>query len=246
MLNNITFGKYYDTKSRLHDMHIVIKIICLFVILIFTYIYRNYQSLLFILLFNILSMFMSNVPIKYYLKSIWIMKILILFIVIINLIFGGEIIVNVLQILIVVISSSIFMYTSRYKDIIYGLEIVFYPLKIFKINPKKIAFILSLTFRFIPDIFVLARQILKAQASRGIDYYNGNFKDKVFALKCMLIPLVIGSFRKASHFAITLELKSYNENSITREKKKLKFYDLYYLSLNVVVAILLFIKEVQL
>ena len=89
------------------------------------------------------------------------------------------------------------------------------------------------------------RQIIKAQTSRGIDYDNGTFKDKIYALKCMFIPLIIGSFRKASNFATILELRSYDENCLVREKKKIKFYDLYYLSLNIAVVVLLLIKEVQ-
>ena len=250
MLDNISIGKYYDIKSIIHKLNAFIKLICLILILIISFIVVNPICLIFIFIFVLLNMFLSNVPLKYYLKSVLMMKYLLIFIVIINLILGSSmwiIINNLLQLMIVVLSSSIMAYTTKQNDLLYALECLFSPLKIIGIKPKKISFILSMAFRFIPDILVNADKIIKSQSCRGIDYHNGSFKEKLMALKAMILPLIVNSFRRANMVATTMEIRLYDvNNSISYKKGKFKFYDFYYLFLHILLSLLLVVKEVWL
>ena len=76
-------------------------------------------------------------------------------------------------VLIVVISTMLTMTTST-TDINLGLEWVLSPLKIIKIPVAEFAMMLSLTLRFIPTLLIETEKIMKAQASRGIDFNEGN------------------------------------------------------------------------
>jgi len=250
MLDNISVGKYYDIKSSIHRLNAFIKLICLILILIVSFIVVNPICLIFIFIFVLLNMFLSNIPFKYYLKSILTMKYLLIFIIIINLILGSSmwiIINNLLQLMIVVLGASIMSYTTKQNDLLYALECLFSPLKFIGIKPKKISFILFMSLRFIPDILVSANKIIKSQSCRGIDYHNGNFREKLMALKAMILPLIVNSFRRANLVATTMEIRLYDVNSsISYKTGKYKFYDFYYLFLHILLCSLLVVKEVWL
>ncbi len=248
MLDNVVIGRYFDIDSRLHELNPIIKFICFILIIIVSFLLNNYIAILVLLFLTILNILMSNVKLSFYLKNILSMKVLIIFILLINLIFGSsiyDIMLVILQLLIIILNTSVLLYTTKQSDLIYGLEKLFYPLKIFKINPKKIALILTLAIRFIPDILELANKMIKSQASRGIDYYNGSLKEKMLALKSMLVPLIINSFRKSNNLATVMEVRLYTVNSdMNFEKKCLKFYDIYYLVLNSLIIMMLVVKDV--
>ena len=248
MLNNICVGKYFDVESRLHSINPIIKFICFILVIVVSFMIHNYISVLVLLFLTILNILMSNVSIINYLKSILNMKVLLIFIVIINLIFRNSlynIFLIIMQLIIVILNTSILLYTTKQYDLIYGLEKLFYPLKVFRINPKKIALILTLALRFIPDILELADKMIKSQASRGIDYYNGSLKEKMLALKSMLVPLIVNSFRKSNNLATLMEVRLYTVNSnINLKERNIKFYDIYYLILNILIISMLVVKEV--
>lgn len=248
MLNNISIGKYFNVNSRVHNINAFVKIICLILIIFVSFITYNYISIGILFIITLLNLSMSNVPFMYYLKNILSMKILFIFIILINLIFRVSIyniFLIVLQLIIVILNSSILLYTTKQSDLIYGLEKLFCPLKIFKINNKKMALILILAIRFIPEILILSDKIMKSQASRGSDYYNGSLKEKMLSLKAMLIPLIINSFRGSSMLSSTMEVRFYDVNSsINFKRKKLKFYDYYYLLLHVFMLLMLVVKDV--
>lgn len=248
MLNNINISKYYDSYSKIHSLNVVIKLICLILVLIVSFIVNNSICLLFVFIFVLLNIFLSNVPFRYYLGNILIMKYLLLFIIIINLLLGTSltiIINNLLQLIIIVLSSAIIIYTTKQKDLLYGLESLCMPLKFIGLKPKKISFILSLSLRFISDLLNNANMIIKSQSCRGIDYYHGNLREKIMALKAMFMPLIINSFRKANEVATTMEVRLYDINSFTCYNKfKYRFFDFYYLFLHLLLCSLLVVKEV--
>lgn len=248
MLNNITVGKYFNVYSRIHNINPFVKLICLILIIFVSFMTYNYISMTILYIITFLNISMTNVPFTYYLKNILNMKVLIVFIILINLIFRTSIYtigLIILQLIVVILSSSILLYTTKQSDLIYGLEKLFYPLKAFRINNKKIALILTISIRFIPDILMLSDKIIKSQASRGIDYYNGSFKEKMIALKSMLVPLIVNSFKGSNMLASTMEVRLYDVNSnINFKSRKLKFYDYYYLVLNVSMLLMLVVKDV--
>ena len=114
-----------------------------------------------------------------------------------------------IRLIIVVIISTLLTLTTRPSDLTLALESLFKPLGRIGIPVAEIALMISIALRFIPTLFEETQKILKAQASRGVDISEGNFKDKVIQLISLLVPLFILSFKRADELANAMEVRGY-------------------------------------
>ena len=194
--------------------------------------------LLFLIIISIISK-VSFLSLFKQLKALWFM---ILFLLIFNLFFPTKItdestiafsigklniyyytIVNIsyiiLRLILVLFASLIFSTTTKPTEITTALEFIFTPLKIIKVPINKFAMSLSLALRFVPTLFETANRIMLAQASRGVDFKHGKFKEKIKAATTLIIPLFIISFLTSSSLADALEARGYNPDK-TRTKYK--------------------------
>lgn len=140
-------------------------------------------------------------------------------------------------VLIVVISTMLTMTTST-TDINLGLEWVLSPLKIIKIPVAEFAMMLSLTLRFIPTLLIETEKIMKAQASRGIDFNEGNIVDKMKQVVTLLIPMFVISINRAEDLANAMEARGYIIGDKRTSIDELKFNLRDYLAFGFVLIIL--------
>ncbi len=220
---NLNIGSYYPASSIIHRLNPLTKFLSLLILVILMLINHELWLLITISLLILIMIFLSKIPLILYLRVLNSLKTLIVFIIIINLIVKVSFMVSFIMILKVIISvlySMMIIYTTTFKDIIYGLEKLFNPLSKLKFPVKQLSLSLSLAFKFIPLIFIQAEKIIKAQASRGIDFKYGRFKHKALALSSMLLPMFILSLRRADDIADALEVKLFDLNKKTLIKKK--------------------------
>ena len=90
-------------------------------------------------------------------------------------------------------------------DLTLGLEKLFGPLKKAGFPTHEIAMMISIALRFIPTLLEETQRIMKAQASRGVDFQEGTFKEKVSAIVSLIIPLFISAFMRADDLANAME-----------------------------------------
>jgi len=67
----------------------------------------------------------------------------------------------------------------------------------------------SLTLRYIPTLLIETDKIMKAQASRGVDFKEASLKDKVTQVISLLIPVFVISFKRAEDLANAMEVRGY-------------------------------------
>ena len=60
---------------------------------------------------------------------------------------------------------------------------------------------------------------MKAQASRGADFNEGSFMEKIKSIISLIIPLFISAFQRAEDLANAMESRNYNPEA-TRTKYK--------------------------
>ena len=96
----------------------------------------------------------------------------------------------------------------------------------------------SLTLRFIPTLLIETNKIMKAQASRGIDFNEGSFVEKVKQIVTLLIPMFFISIVRAEDLANAMEARGYviGEERTNIDELRFNFRD--YLSFVVVFIIL--------
>lgn len=114
-----------------------------------------------------------------------------------------------LRITTVIMLTSLLTFTTMTTDLNYGLESLMKPLKVVKVPVDVIAMMISLTLRYIPTLLMETEKIMKAQASRGVDFKESSFKDKITQIISLLIPVFVISFKRAEDLANAMEVRGY-------------------------------------
>jgi energy-coupling factor transport system permease protein len=109
----------------------------------------------------------------------------------------------------VIIMTSLLTFTTMTTDLNYAIESLLKPLKWIKVPVDVIAMMLSLTLRYIPTLLGETEKFMKAQASRGVDFKESKFKDKVIQIISLLIPVFVISFKRAEDLGNAMEVRGY-------------------------------------
>lgn len=128
-----------------------------------------------------------------------------------------------LMILIVTILTA----TTSSVELTYALEEVLSPLRLFRMPVTVWSTAIALSIRFIPSLLDESGRIMKAQASRGLDFKNGSFKDKILSLTSFIVPLFSIAFKKADELANAMEARGYDPRKKRTKYReyKIHFYD---------------------
>ena len=209
MLNNIQIFRYIDTNSIIQKINPLNKILTLIIFTIISITSNNIIEHMIFIVYLFLLMLLSKIKINKYLKLMKGLLYLLIPIFIINLFCKVDMILNVTNILKIIeifIYSSLITISTTTNELIYSLDRLLLPLKILKINTKKIIFVLTLSIKFIPIVIEEFNIVIKGLISKGIK------KNKILVLKAIIIPTFSLLIRKADMLADELELKIYDYN----------------------------------
>lgn len=141
-----------------------------------------------------------------------------------------------LRVIVMIGITSLLTFTTMSTEINNGLAFILYPLKFIKVPVGTISMMFSLTLRFVPTLLDETRKIMKAQASRGIDFQTGRLKDRITQIVSLLIPMFVISIKRAEDLADAMEARGYviDAPRTKLDELKLRYYD--YISLVIVVG----------
>lgn len=114
-----------------------------------------------------------------------------------------------IRLVIIVTMSTILTLTTKPTDLNLGLEKIMKPFKYIGLNAEELAMIISIALRYIPTLLDEANKIMLAQASRGVDFSEGKFKDKVMQIISLLVPMFIISFKRSDELANAMEARNF-------------------------------------
>ncbi|MDO9628489.1 MAG: energy-coupling factor transporter transmembrane component T [Acholeplasmataceae bacterium] len=138
----------------------------------------------------------------------------------------------------VIIMTSLLTFTTMTTDLNFGIESLLKPLKIIKVPVDVIAMMLSLTLRYIPTLLGETEKIMKAQASRGVDFKESKFKDKVVQIISLLIPVFVISFKRAEDLGNAMEVRGY---VIGAKRTKIDQYKIGFADIFSLIVVILFL-----
>ena len=98
---------------------------------------------------------------------------------------------------------------------------------------------ISIALRFIPTLFNETNKILKAQASRGVDFNEGKFMEQVKQIVSLLIPMFVISIKRAEDLADAMEARGYIPGEKRTKLVKMKFKAFDYITISFVVSLLI-------
>lgn len=130
----------------------------------------------------------------------------------------------VLRIISILFMSSLLTLTTKPNELNNGLEKVLHPLTYLKIKVGIFSMMISIALRFIPTLINEAEKILKAQASRGVDFKEGKLKDKIFQIVSLLIPMFVIAFKRAEDLADAMEVRGYIPDAERTKINKLQYH----------------------
>ena len=236
-MKDITFGQYYPSHSIVHKLNPAVKILLsiAYIVAVFLVSADNwYLGFSLCAIFTVFIAIVAKIPFFKMLKSVNAILFFVLLSAVLQILFNkqgtplweGGFITDKgllsagfisLRIILVVLGASLLTFTTSPVEIADGIEVLLMPLRIIRFPVHEFALIISIALRFIPTLLEETDRIIKAQQARGTDFEGGLFK-RAKALIPVLIPLLIGSFRRADELADAMDARCYSG-----AKKRSKF-----------------------
>ncbi|MBR1692370.1 MAG: energy-coupling factor transporter transmembrane protein EcfT [Lachnospiraceae bacterium] len=228
MIRDITLGQYYQGDSVIHRLDPRVKLVATIVYIISLFLYKN-SPIVYVLGFAFLALCisLSKVPVRFILRGLKAIVILLLITALFNLLLtDGEIVFEIwkihitkegienavfiaIRLMLLIVGSSLMTLTTTPTQLTDGLEKLLRPLQKLHMPVHEVAMMMSIALRFIPILLEETDKIMKAQMARGADFESGNLIRKIKALVPLLVPLFISAFRRANDLAMAMEARCY-------------------------------------
>ena len=231
MFRDVTFGQYYPTNSFVHKLDARVKLILTLLYMVGIFFVKSFVGFAFITVFLLTTILVSRVPIRSVVKSIRGIIFLLFLTALLNvfftkssegadplwswwrieiyeegLIFAAKML---LRLTYLVMGSSVLTLTTTPVDLTHAVESLLKPLRIVKFPVHEFALIMSLTLSFIPSLIEETDRIIRAQKARGADFDTGGLVKRAKAFVPILIPLLVGGFRRAEELANAMNSRCY-------------------------------------
>lgn len=226
---NLTIGRFIPLNSWMEKRDPRIKIITMLFLIIATFIDVGFIGYAIIGSLIILGLFLSKINVMMIVRSMRAMLFMMIFLFIVNslVIKTGPVLINlgfikiytdsiiqtlyiIVRLVLMISLTTILTVSTKPMDLTFGIEDLLAPFKIIKVPSHEIAMIISIALRFIPTLLDEANRIMKAQASRGVDFQEGSIKEKIGSILALIIPLFASSFQRAEELADAMEARGYN------------------------------------
>lgn len=238
MFRDVTFGQYYLADSFVHRMDARIKLLLCLLFMVGIFFVTSFVGFAFVALFLLTVVLLSKVPLGSVLRSVKGIIVLLLFTAILNLFFtkNGTLLWSwwifeiydegikfatkmLLRLSLLVIGSNLLTLTTTPVDLTHAVESLLSPLNVLHFPVREIALIMSLTLSFIPGLIEETDRIIRAQKARGANFDTGNIISRAKAFVPIIIPLLVGGFRRAEELANAMNSRCY-EGSTTRTRMR--------------------------
>ncbi len=241
MIREITIGQYYDEESVIHRLDPRVKLVATLVYIISIFVVNNIFGYALVALFLCVCVFLSHVPVRYIIKGLKPVMIILLITILFNMLLTpGEILwqfavfkiskeglkagaTMALRLTLLITGSSLMTLTTTPNNLTDGMERLLKPLSHIRVPVHEIAMMMSIALRFIPILLEETDIIMKAQMARGADFESGNIFKRAKALVPLLVPLFVSAFRRANDLAMAMEARCYRGGEGRTKMKPLKY-----------------------
>lgn len=241
MIKDITIGQYIPGDSVLHKADPRVKIVLTMVFMIVIFFITSLWGFAAMTLFTILAVVVSNVPVKYTLKGLKPLLVIIIFTAVINIFSTGGTAVSdygllkyitydgiltafrlALRLTLIVVGGSLLTFTTTPILLTDGIEKLLQPFKKIGLPAHELAMMMTIALRFIPTLLEETDKIMKAQAARGADFDTGNLIQRAKSFIPVLVPLFVSAFRRADELATAMEARCYRGSEGRTRMRQLK------------------------
>ena len=119
------------------------------------------------------------------------------------------------RILLILIASFVVTFTTTSNELCDAFVSFLKPLRVFRAPVDDIAMVLSIALRFIPLTATEFIRVKQAQTARGAGYEEGSLMRRIMSWQTVLIPLVVGMFRRAEALSDAMDARCYGAQERT-------------------------------
>lgn len=245
-----TIGRYVPYQSLMHRLDPRLKLFGMVTLMVT--IFLRFGSVwtdlaLYVIIFIFMLIFMRITKLKFrqlfkQLKALWLMLSFLLFI---NLLLPNtqqmsgffdfigfriyyaallQTFYIVFRLVLMIALTLILTASTRPLDLTYAIEWYLTPLKVVKFPTHEVAMTMSIALRFIPTLLEETYRIMKAQASRGVDFMHGKIQEKIRAIVSLIVPLFISAFQRSEELANAMEARGYDPSASRTRYRQLSFH----------------------
>ena len=249
-MNNVTFGRYTPYNTFVHKLDPRNKILILILLMVAIFLKFTLWSTTLLLSAGMLILLISLMILTRIsfldlfksMKSMWFMVIFILAIYVFipnnsytmvcyrfndhyaiywdSFYQAGYII---LRLILMISLTMVLTASTKPMDLTYAFEWYMFPLKVIRFPVHEIAMTLSIALRFIPTLLDETDRIMKAQASRGVDFNRGNLFKRFRAVISLIIPLFVSAIQRCEELSDAMEARGYDPKGKRTRYRKLSF-----------------------
>ena len=227
MIRDITLGQYYPGYSVIHKLDSRLKIILTLCFMVAVFVANDFVGYIVVFIYIASTIKISKVPVKYILRGLKPVFLILAFTFILNMLMtDGTIVVKfwifkityegiyralfmVFRIVFLIIGSSLLTFTTKPVKMTDGIESLLKPFVRFGLPAHELAMMMTIALRFIPTLLEETDKIMKAQIARGADFETGSIFKRAKNLIPIFIPLLISAFRMAGDLAMAMEARCY-------------------------------------
>ncbi len=266
MIRDITLGQFYPGQSLIHRLDARVKIMATIVYIVALFVVNHFVGFALSLAFLGSVILIARVPLKYILKGLKPIFIIILFTFVLNLfMYDGRILVKIwvltitheglyralfmaARLILLIIGSSMLTLTTKPIHLTDGIESLLSPWKRIGLPSHELAMMMTIALRFIPTLLEETDKIMKAQQARGADFESGSIFRRAKHLVPILVPLFISAFRIAQDMALAMEARCYRggEGRTRMNGMKMERRDIIAIGLLVVYVLLIIVLRIWL
>lgn len=129
----------------------------------------------------------------------------------------------IMRLILMLALTIILTSTTKPMDMTYAFEWYMRPLKPLRFPVHEISMTLSIALRFIPTLLDETERIMKAQASRGIDFNHGGIFKRFGAIIALIIPLFVSALERSEELANAMIVRGYDPKANRSRYRLLKF-----------------------
>ena len=231
-MNRLNLGQFYAGNSFLHRLDPRVKLVCVIAFITSLLFISQWIWLGLAAIFVLVIIFVSQVPILFFLRGMRMIFYIVTFAMLINIFLTpGEYVLfsfsfirissegiyraffMALRLVLLVASSTLLTLTTSPIKLTDGIESL---LRLTPLPAHDIAIMMTIALRMIPTLSEETEKIMKAQKSRGADF-NGNIFKRIKSFLPILVPLFVSSFKRADEMATAMEARCYR-GGINRTK----------------------------
>ncbi|GAA0503737.1 energy-coupling factor transporter transmembrane protein EcfT [Salinibacillus aidingensis] len=248
MSSSFIIGQYVPGQSVVHRLDPRMKIVMVFLFIIFIFLANSWLGYMVLTLFALLSVVTTKIAPSYVMKGLKPVWFLIIFTFILHLIVTkeGQVLFSIwnfdvysgalwkgleisLRFFLLILMTTLLTLTTTPISITDAIESLFQPLNKVRFPVHELALMMSISLRFIPTLMQETDKISKAQASRGVDFRTGPVKERLKAVVPLLVPLFVSAFKRAEELAMAMEARGYKggEGRTKFRELKLKNADIW-------------------